>query len=51
MEDLSMLKNMNGMTIYCPDCGKEIIIEFDTARCEECGWFAADTELDKIIGY
>ena len=35
--------------ITCPDCGKEIIVEFDTARCLNCGWFAADAELEEIL--
>ena len=39
----------NGQTIYCPCCGKEIIVEFDTARCGSCGWFCADGELDDIM--
>ena len=39
----------NGMTIHCPYCGEEIIIKFDTARCEECGWMCADVELDDIM--
>lgn len=39
----------NGMKIICPDCGEEIIIEYNTARCEECGWMAADSELDEIM--
>ena len=39
----------DGMTINCPDCGEEITIEFNTARCEECGWMCADGELDDIM--
>lgn len=44
-----MEANYNGRKIYCPDCGEEIMIEFDTARCENCGWVAADAELDEIM--
>ena len=39
----------DGMTIICPDCGEEVIIEYGTARCESCGWMAADAELDEIM--
>lgn len=39
----------DGETINCPDCGEEITIEFDTARCESCGWSASDSELDEIM--
>ena len=39
----------NGMIIYCPYCGEEITIEFNTARCEECGWSAIDADLDEIM--
>lgn len=38
-----------GMTFSCPDCGEEVTIEFYTARCEACGWMAADAELDEIL--
>lgn len=41
----------NGMEIYCPDCGKEITVKFNTARCDECGWMCADAELDDLIVY
>lgn len=39
----------NGMEIYCPDCGTEITVEFNTARCDECGWMCADAELDDLM--
>ena len=39
----------DGMTINCPYCNEEIVIEFNTARCEECGWMCADGELDDIM--
>ena len=39
----------NGMVINCPDCGEEITIEFNTARCEECGWMCADSELEDLM--
>ena len=39
----------NGMIINCPHCGEEITIEFNTARCEECGWSAMDADLDEIM--
>ena len=39
----------DGMTIICPDCGEDILIEYNTARCETCGWMAADSELDDIM--
>ena len=35
-----------GRVITCPNCGEEITIEFDTARCGNCDWFVADAELD-----
>lgn len=39
----------DGQIIHCPCCGEEIIIEFSTARCKECGWFCGETELDDIM--
>lgn len=39
----------DGMTINCPDCGEEITIEFGEARCEACGWFCGDCELDDLM--
>lgn len=30
-------------------CGEEITIEYDTARCDSCGWMAADSELNEIM--
>lgn len=42
-------EDYDGQTIHCPDCGQEITIEFDTARCNKCGWMCADTELDEIM--
>jgi len=39
----------NGNKINCPYCGNEIIIEYDTARCSECGWMCADAELDDVM--
>ena len=39
----------DGMIINCPHCGEEITIEFNTARCEECGWMCADAELDDLM--
>lgn len=39
----------DGQKIYCPYCNEEITINFDTARCEECGWIAADCELEDIM--
>ena len=39
----------DGQTIKCPHCGEEITIEFNTARCEECGWSATDADLDEIL--
>lgn len=39
----------DGMTIKCPDCGEDVLIEYNTARCEACGWMAADSELDEIM--
>ena len=41
--------NYNGIVIFCPYCNEEIIIAFNTARCEECGWSAMDAELDEIM--
>lgn len=39
----------DGQKINCPDCGEEITIEYDTARCDSCGWMAADSELNEIM--
>lgn len=39
----------DGMIIPCPDCGEHILIEYDTARCEECGWMAADADLEDVM--
>ena len=39
----------NGQVINCPECGAEITIDYDTARCPECNWMAADTELEEIM--
>ncbi|MDE6021605.1 MAG: hypothetical protein K2H01_11495 [Ruminococcus sp.] len=39
----------DGMTIYCPNCNTQILIEFDTARCTKCGWSAFDSDLDELI--
>lgn len=49
LSDVYIVQNYNGQTVYCPDCGTEITIEFDTARCEECGWMCADAELDELM--
>lgn len=45
----SVETDYNGQKINCPDCGNEIIIEYDTARCDDCGWMCADAELDDIM--
>lgn len=42
-------KDYNGKYIECPYCGKKIKIEYDTARCNNCGWSAIDSELDEIM--
>ena len=42
-------EDYDGRVINCPDCGEEIIIEFGEARCEACGWFCGDGELDEIM--
>lgn len=39
----------DGIRVTCPDCGNHILIEWETARCPECGWMAADAELDEIL--
>ncbi len=39
----------NDRPIECPDCGEPVIIEYNTAKCEACGWMAADAELDEIL--
>ena len=39
----------NGQEIECPCCGEKITIEFDTARCDVCGWMCADAELDDLM--
>lgn len=39
----------DGITIYCPNCNTQILIEFDTARCTKCGWSAFDSDLDELI--
>lgn len=41
--------NYDGKSIPCPDCGKEIVIEYDRAECSDCGWSASDAELDEIM--
>ena len=38
-----------GRAFSCPNCGETVTVEFNTARCEECGWMAADAELDEIL--
>lgn len=48
-EEKIMEKSYNGEKIYCPYCGEEIVIEFDEARCDECGWFCGDGELDELM--
>ena len=40
--------DFTGMIIHCPDCGEEITIEFNEARCE-CGWFCGDGKLDELM--
>lgn len=44
-----MEQSYNGEKIFCPCCGELIIIEFDTARCNECDWMCADAELDELM--
>lgn len=44
-----MENSYNGKKICCPYCGETIVIEFDTARCIECGWMCADAELDELM--
>lgn len=44
-----MEKSYDGEKIYCPYCGEEIVIEFDTARCDECGWMCGDGELSELM--
>lgn len=39
----------NGKTFPCPECGEEVTVDCDTARCEACGWMAADADLDEIL--
>lgn len=39
----------DGTVIHCPDCGEKVAIEFGEARCEACGWFCGDGELDDIM--
>ena len=39
----------DGQVIFCPNCGAEITIEYNTARCDECDWMAADSELEEIM--
>ena len=39
----------DGLTISCPDCGEEVAIDFGEARCEACGWFCGDGELDDLM--
>lgn len=39
----------DGQVICCPNCGAEITIEYNTARCDECDWMAADADLDEIM--
>lgn len=39
----------DGKEILCPDCGSKIVIEFGDARCDVCGWFCGDGELDDLM--
>lgn len=39
----------DGQVIFCPNCGAEIAIEYNAARCDECDWMAADADLDEIM--
>lgn len=39
----------NGQEIECPCCGEKIIIEFDTARCDVCGWMCAEWNNKNVI--
>lgn len=39
----------DGREIFCPDCGKKLRIEYDTARCNNCEWSACDAELHELI--
>ena len=39
----------DGQVICCPNCGAEITIEYNTARCDECDWMADDADLDEIM--
>lgn len=51
MKEVNKMKEYcyDGQKVNCPDCGEEITIEHDTARCDSCGWMAADPELDEIM--
>lgn len=42
-------EDYDGQIICCPECGKEITIEYDSARCDDCGWSCSDAELEEIL--
>ena len=39
----------DGMDIHCPQCGKNIKVMWNDARCDDCGWHCSDSELDDIL--
>lgn len=39
----------DGKVIHCPNCNKEVLIEFGSARCFLCSWSASNPELDELM--
>lgn len=40
----------DGLKVLCPYCGTGITISYNTARCNKCDWFAADADLEEVLG-
>lgn len=50
-KEKKMSKNaLDGLRIPCPNCGAEIAISYNSARCDTCGWTAADADLEETLG-
>lgn len=48
--DFDSYTTHNGEEFYCPCCGEYVTVEYDTARCDNCGWSAFDSDLDELMG-
>ena len=40
----------DGLKVLCPYCGTGITISYNTARSNKCDWFAADADLEEVLG-